>query len=418
MNIIVIGLGSAGDVHPMVGLALALRRRGHNVLLVGTAVFQRLAERVGLEFVGLGSEEEYYRTIRDPDLWHPFRAFRLVAKKLILPSIRPVYELIAGRMEREPTLTVVTAPSLAFGARIAQERLAVPLATIHLQPSLLRSDVDPPCYGFPDILGLLPGALRGFYWRMLDRVLIDRLLVQEVNAFRRELGLAPASRLFADWMHSPQCIIGLFPEWFAPLAPDWPPHVYLTNFPLWDEGDVREPLAELAKFLDEGEPPVVFTGGSAMAQGKEFFRVSAEVCRVTGWRGLLLTQFAEQLPAQLPAEVRHFDYIPFSAVLPRAAAFVHHGGIGTTAQAFAAGVPQLVVPLAHDQPDQAVRVKRLGVGDYLRPKQYKTATLRQRLERLMNSAEIKENCQRRARDLVERTALDRACELVEGLAEV
>src|SRR5574341_743638 len=181
MNIIVIGLGSAGDVHPMVGLALALRRRGHCVLLVATAVFRRLAERLGLEFHGLGSEGEYYQTIRDPDLWHPFRAFRLVAKKLILPSMRPVYELIAARMEREPRHTLVTAPSTAFGARIAQEKLGARLATIHLQPALLRSVVDPPCYGFPDILGMLPRALRGFYWRAVDRLLIDPLLVLEVN---------------------------------------------------------------------------------------------------------------------------------------------------------------------------------------------------------------------------------------------
>lgn len=416
LNLIVIALGSAGDVHPMVGLALALQRRGHSVLFVGPAVFQPLAERVGLEFAGLGSEEEFYATIRDPDLWHPIRAFPLVAKKLILPAMRPVYELIAARRERDLARTVVTAPSTAFGARMAQEKLGVPLVTIHLQPSLLRSDIDPPCYSLPDILGMLPQWLRGYYWRAVDRLLIDPLLAREVNAFRRELGLGPASRFFDVWMHSPQRVVGLFPEWFAPPAPDWSPQVRLAGFPLWDESEVREPSAELAQFLAEGEPPVVFTAGSAMAQGKDFFHVSAEVCRASGWRGLLLTQFPEQLPASLPAGVRHFHYVPFSAVLPRVAAFVHHGGIGTTAQAFAAGVPQLVMPLAHDQPDNATRVKRLGVGDFLRPKDYKTARVRQRLQWLKDSAQIKANCRRRARDLANRTALDQTCLLVEELA--
>ncbi len=92
----------------------------------------------------------------------------------------------------------------------------------------------------------------------------------------------------------------------------------------------------------------MFTAGSAMTQGADFFRVSAEVCRRSHWSGILLTQFPEQLPATLPEGVCHFDYVPFSQVLPRAAAFVHHGGIGTVAQALAAGVRQLVVPLAHD----------------------------------------------------------------------
>jgi UDP:flavonoid glycosyltransferase YjiC (YdhE family) len=138
LNVVVVALGSAGDVHPMVGLGLALRRRGHGVLFVGPMVFKLLAERVGLEFAGLGSEEDYYETLRDPDLWHPLRSFPLVAKKLILPAMRPVYELIAARRERDPGCPVVTAPGTAVGARIAQEKLGVPLVTIHLQPSLLQ----------------------------------------------------------------------------------------------------------------------------------------------------------------------------------------------------------------------------------------------------------------------------------------
>src|SRR5439155_17651208 len=86
-----------------------------------------------------------------------------------------------------------------------------------------------------------------------------------------------------------------------------------------------------------------------------------------GRRALLLTRFRELLPASLPSHARHFDYAPFSRVLPQATALVHHGGIGTTAQAFATGVPQLVVPFAFDQPDTAARVRRLGVGSSILP---------------------------------------------------
>ena len=207
----------------------------------------------------------------------------------------------------------------------------------------------------------------------MDRFLIDALLAPETNAFRAELGLPPVSRLFDRWLHSPQRTIGLFPEWFAPPPPDWPPNVVLTGFPLWDESGVRGPSSELEEFLGAGEPPVVFTAGSAMTQAQRFFQVSAEVCRATGRRGLFLTMFPEQLPAPLPDGVRHFDYVPFSAVLPRSAVLVHHGGIGTTAQALAAGVPQLVVPAAHDQPDNAVRVRRLGAGEFLLPRSYTAA---------------------------------------------
>jgi rhamnosyltransferase subunit B len=413
MTAIVIGLGSAGDVHPNVGLALALRRRGHRVLLVAASVFRSLAERVSLDFAGLGTDDEYYQALHDPDIWNPFRAFSVVAKRLILPRMRPVYEIIARH--NKPGQTVLVAPGTAFGARIAHEKLGVPLATVHLQPIMLRSTVVTACFGFPDIIGHLPRPLRRLYLRAADRFFIDRLLAPETNAFRTELGLSPVHRLFDRWFHSPQLIIGSFPEWFAPAQPDWPPNVHLTGFPLWDESDLRQPSVELEHFLETRDAPIVFTAGSAMLQGKEFFRVSAEVCRISGRRGLFLTQFPEQLPARLPGGVRHFDYVPFSAVSPRAAMFVHHGGIGTTAQALAAGLPQLVVPLAHDQPDNAVRIHRLGVGNFLLPKGYKTATVLEYIDRLLKSPAIRENCARRAADVAGSASLEQACELIEQL---
>jgi len=130
LQVIVIGLGSAGDVHPNVGLALALRQRGHEVLLVAPSVFRSLGEHAGLGFAALLSDDEYHAAIRDPNLWHPFRSFSVVARRLILPTLRPVYQIIEKHWE--PGRTVVAAPGFAFGARIAQEKLGVPLATVHL----------------------------------------------------------------------------------------------------------------------------------------------------------------------------------------------------------------------------------------------------------------------------------------------
>jgi len=361
VKILVIALGSAGDVHPNVGLALALKRRGHRPVLVTSVIFAPLAKRAGIEMRSLGTEEQIYEAVRDPDLWHPFRAFSAVARHLIVPLTREVYRVIESHGPRD---TVVVAPGTAFGARIAQEKLGVPLVSAHLQPIMLRSVYDPPVFGFPDILGHLPRPLRRLYLRAVDRYIIDPVLAPDVNTLRVELGLPPVRRFFDGWMHSPQLVLGLFPSWFAPPQPDWPPNVHLTGFPLYDDGEWRPPVDGLAEFLEAGEPPIVFTAGWAHAFSAEFFRTSVEACRAGGWRAILLSQFAEQLPPHLHENVRAFNYIPFSAVLRRAAALVHHGGIGTTAQALAAGVPQLLVPFAHDQPDNAVRVRRLGVGAF------------------------------------------------------
>ena len=120
-------------------------------------------------------------------------------------------------------------------------------------------------------------------------------------------------------------------------------------------------------------PNCSMTPGSAMRHAQEFFAESVAACQRLGRRGLLLTRFAEQVPTDLPETIRHLEYVPFSRVLPRAAALVHHGGIGTTAQALAAGIPQLVMPLAHDQPDNAARLERLGVGRTIAPRRYRAA---------------------------------------------
>ena len=413
MTILLVALGSAGDVHPNIGLALELKRRGHRAILMAGVVFQELASQVGLEFVSAGTREQYDRALRNPDLWHPTRAFNVVARQLILPAMREVYAQIE-RLRMHGKL-IVTAPATALGARIAQEALGVPLATIHLQPSMLRSVYENPVFSVPDLTSSAPRFFKNFYFRLVDWLMIDSLLGKDVNQFRAELGLPPVRRIFDQWMHSPELTLGLFPESFANPQPDGPRSVRLTGFPLYDERNVRELPEDLAAFLDEGKPPIVFTAGSAMTQGSTFFRESVKLCQTLDERGILLAQHPEQIPNPLPEGIRHFAYVPFSEVLPRAAVLVHHGGIGTTAQALAAGVPQLVVPMAHDQPDNAVRVKRLAVGLFVPAFRYRERTTRPLIEALLRDPRFRHNAQRFAATLDGNHSISAACDLIESL---
>src|SRR5262249_29005603 len=159
-----------------------------------------------------------------------------------------------------------------------------------------------------------------------------------------ELGLAPVRDVFRGWLHSPQLVLGLFPKWFGSIQPDWPRHTELVGFPLYDERDATPLPAELDAFLAAGPPPVAFTPGSANLHGRPFFEAASAACTRLGRRGLLLTRHPEQLPERLPEGVRHVAYAPFGLLLPKVGALVHHGGIGTSAQGMAAGVPQLVMP--------------------------------------------------------------------------
>ena len=122
------------------------------------------------------------------------------------------------------------------------------------------------------------------------------------------------------------------------------------------------------------------------------------------------------LPPRLPEGVIHVPYAPFSQLLPRVAAFVHHGGIGSSAQALSAGVPQLVTPFTHDQPDNAARMKRLGVADVVPASAYTADAAVPRLRTLLTSPAVARACRAIKNRFVGVDAIGQTCDLIETLA--
>jgi len=411
VNVLLVPLGSHGDIHPFVGIGLGLRARGHRVRMIVNPFFAPLVEGVGLELIPLGTADEYRRLNQHPDLWHRTRGTRLIFS-LLGSFIRPMYRLIAEHCT--PGETVMAASTLALGARVAQDRLGIPTATIHLQPTVIRSAIAPAKVpGVPMAPWVPPWVRRAIYFAA-DRLVIDPLLAPPLNSFRREIGLDPVRRVM-DYWHSPQRVIGLWPQWFAPPQPDWPQQVRLTGFPLYDERGFTKLPDELVAFLNGGDQPIAFTPGSAMWNGRRFFEQSIAACQLLGRRGLLLTRHYEHVPANLPSTVRHIEYAPFSELLPRCDALVHHGGIGTCAQALAAGVPQLVMPNAHDQPDNAARLVRLGVARIIEPQEYRPAIVARALAELLDSSEVRNHCDSAKTRLRGAEPLGPTCDLIEQL---
>ena len=413
MKILLVPIGSAGDVHPFVGLGTALRDRGHQVTLVTNGYFESLVRRVGLDFVPVGTAEEFHAVTGDPDLWDRDKGLGVVARAT-LRGTPYLYDIIRDRYE--PGETVVAAGALAFGVRIAQETLGLPLATIQLQPACFPSVYHAPVlHPWLSRINSVPRSVKRLLFRLTDFV-GDRIIGPETNAFRAGLGLAPTRRFVSHWWNSPERVIGLFPDWFGPPQPDWPPQTVLTGFVLYDESDVAAAPPEAEQFLESGDPPIVFTPGSAMRFGRQFLEASVDACRLLRRRGILLTRYREQVPERLPEEVRHFAYVPLSQLLPRAAALVHHGGVGTLAQGLAAGRPQLIMPLTHDQPDNAIRLRRLGVARALKPAAYRGPAVARELEHLLNSPEVAACCRTAADNVRAGQAVERACDAIEQLS--
>ena len=417
MHALVIAIGSHGDVHPMLGLARTLADRGHRVTFVTSGYFEDLARRAGLDdFVPLGTVEEFRESLANPDLWHPLRAFKVVFVDYVLPWTRQLYDIVTEHASPAGE-TIVVAPSLALGARLAQDKHGFPTATVHLAPGVFRTVHEVPVMGGAALRSWMPTWWKRGFWKLADFAMIERTLAPAVNEIRAEIGLPPAKGILDQWWHSPQLVIGMFPEWFGPRQPDWPKQVRLTGFPMYDERDVEPVSAELESFLAAGDKPIAFTPGSAMTFGQDFFRESVGACERLNHRGLLLSRHREHVPQNLPPSVQHFDYAPFSRVLPRCAALVHHGGVGSTAQALAAGIPQLVMPMAHDQYDNGARVARLGVGASIARRGYRAKRVAAKLGALIEDNTVASACRQVAARFVGVDALAETCELIEQLYE-
>jgi UDP:flavonoid glycosyltransferase YjiC (YdhE family) len=403
-------LGSVGDVNPLLGTAEALMRRGHHVTFITNPYFKTWVDATGLAFSAIGTEPDYVRLLSDPDLWHPRRGMAAIFRPAAAwtgQEYQRLKELHANRLD------VIVSPFQCFGARIANETLGIPLATILPNPILVESVHDPVRY--PG-LGLLshcgPVGARLLYAAVASA--FEKAVRSEINRFRVSIGMLPLKRV-NPWTWSSELVVGLWPSWLRGPQRDWPRQLRLTGFVSYDGPPTGAAHSAMPEESFLSQRPVLFTAGTAMTSAADFFVAAVEASKALALPALLVTRFPDQLPRALPLNVRHLAFAPFGTLLPRCAAIVHHGGIGTAARALQAGIPQLVMPLSHDQFDNAHLLKRVGVGVSLARSRFTGPSLARALRRLLSSAAVTERCQALAARLRAQDALTETCTLIESL---
>lgn len=354
-KMIVTAIGSAGDVHPLLGVARTLAARGHDVVFCTHAPFEAAVRRCGFAFVSVGTAAEYEAAMANPALWDPRTSFRTLWQ-VIAPMLRPHYDALRALTDDD---TVLVGTLWAFSARFMQELHGTPYVSVQVSPSTLLSAHAPPTHPRLTIPARWPLRVKSALMTLIERQVLDRVCGPALDAVRRDLGLAPARRVLGRWLHSTDGVLCLFPGWFAPPQPDWPANHLQSGFPLFNDIAVPDEDAELDAFLAAGEPPVVFTAGSTLVDHAAYARAVADALRATGARGILLTPHDAASDGNRLL-VRRF--VPMRTLLPRCGALVHHGGIGTAALAYEAGIVQVVTPFAHDQFDNAQRVAASGCG--------------------------------------------------------
>lgn len=397
-KVIITAIGSAGDVHPLLGIGAALAARGHEVVFCTHPPFAEAVSRQGFAFVPIGTAAEYEAAMANPALWHPRTSFRTLWA-VIAPTLRPHFDALTALTDND---TVLVGTLWAFSARLMQELYRVPFVSVQVSPSTLLSAHAPPTHPRLTIPRGLPLAVKTALLRLIERQALDKVCGHALNALRAELALAPARRIFGDWLHSTDGVLCLFPDWFAQAQPDWPAARCLSGFPLFNDTGVHAPDPQLDAFLAAGERPVVFTAGSTLIDQARYADAVSAALMESGLRGILLTPDAPrtQVPtaqADARTEVQGVllkrRYVPLQKLLPCCRALVHHGGIGTAALAYAAGIPQVVTPFAHDQFDNAQRVVASGCGVRL-DKPLRPQALARALKHLLGSPSIATQCGR------------------------
>jgi rhamnosyltransferase subunit B len=388
---LVISAGSTGDIHPFMSLAQALQVLGRTVTFIAPSYHAALVQGAGLPFIGLGSDEEYLRILANPDIWDPKKCFAAILGNYSdgLKQMDVAIRSLASTAAK----VIIAHPLVVPAAAIAREQGHIEsIVAVYLAPSNLKTCHDPLRIGPLSVPSWLPMSWRRAYWSFVEKGWIDPVAVRQINAVRKPQGLPLVSSLLSHIAETPDLSITLFPSWFAPSMPDWPSPLMTGDFPIFEASTQTELSTELSAFLAKGEKPLVFTAGTANFHADKFFATAQAACNRLGRRAIFLSKDRTQIAAQLPDSILWQAYVPLATLLPRAAAIIHHGGIGTMAEALRAGVPQLITPFAWDQFDNAARLEALGAGKAIAARQLTSRKLARSLGRFILVDAIKAHC--------------------------
>ena len=382
--------GSYGDINPYMGLALGLKARGHEPVLAAPEYYRGLAESERISFHPVRPEIDPADSEIVARVMHPRHGPEVILRELMLPSVEEAYQDLHQAVSEADLL--VSHP-ITFAAPVLAHKTGIPWVSSVLAPISFFSAHDFPVLPFAPFLKGLE-QLGPWVGPLLSRLArhSTRNWSTPVYNFRTKLGLPKGGDPIYEGQHSPGLVLGLFPGILAKPQRDWPVNARVTGRIPFDAGHGKSLSRELEQFLAGGPAPIVFTlGTSAVMAAGDFYEQSIHAVQQLGARAVMLAGVdgVKRLSGKLSKNILIVDAAPHSQLFPKAAVIVQQCGIGTLGQALSAGCPILAVPFAHDQPDNAYRVEKLGVARVVYPPQYRTQRVQQELRRLLEQAEYR-----------------------------
>ncbi|GMV31312.1 MAG: glycosyl transferase [Rhodanobacteraceae bacterium] len=386
MKIFAAAIGSLGDVNPIISLGNALQQRGHEVFVLTTADAESKVRGSGLRAHAVLGQQEWdaWRALpreAEPHLEN-MKAWIHMALPAVAETLRFVWQ------EFVPDSSIGLAPAMSgAGFPFLREKLRMPLIEIQYAPRI-----------------------------HLDGGEFDQMFGELLNRIRQRFKLPPMQQGWLRWLLTPDRALGLYPDWFLEATDvERPDNVTPVHYLFEPMDDARNLPAELTEFLDRGPPPLIVTFGTYATADAKLYSNAIEACAAVGRRLIVLTKYPEQLPSPLPPGCVAAPYVSLMRLFPRAAAVIHHGGAGTIAQAFRAGVPQIICPIAFDQFVNADRVVALGCGTRIDRSEFQV----DRIGRVVADTVANPRMQCAAKAIAGRidgNAASRVCDLIERSA--
>lgn len=349
MRAILATVGTRGDVQPMLALAVALRRLGHEAVLACPASFGEWVVRHGVEHRELGEDLQARLADASTAPEQSIRGMTAYFTEQMAKQAPALLEIATGA-------DVILSTGMAWMAASVAEKLTIPVLGVLPSTAAIRSRLHPPplmpWFG-------LPTWINGLLWWTYERS-TNRLMGGPVNAARASLGLSPieafGDHLFVD---TPNVIAA--DDVVLPPDPAWAGRYPYVGALFLDDPAPLDP--ELDAFLERGEPPVFVGFGSMAGEAPERVRgLIADTTRITGRRFVVLGGAGLFERDAAPEGVFPLREAPFAKLFPRLAVAVHHGGAGTVATALRAGIPQVVLPMMLDQHHHAHGLLRAGLA--------------------------------------------------------
>ena len=374
-HIIFAVFGSLGDLHPHIALGLELKRRGHSIRFAADNYFKEKLEMLGFEHSPMRPHLDPENKELAREMMDAKKGTERILRELIFPVLPETYADLTAAIGANTDLII--ANEVAFAAPIAAEKSGLRWVSTALAPGGFFSNHDPFVPPNMQWFGNLRFLGAGFHGLLRTQVL-DRIIRpwgEPVRNLRGKLGLKIDVEPILRDKYSDLLNLALFSKVLGEPQPDWHQPTVQCGFCFYDgRQDTGQMPAGLREFLSDGEPPIIFTLGSAAVwDARDFFVDSARAAEELNQRAALILGENEP-PPNLPDTIKVFEYAPYGEVFSSASIVVHQGGVGTTAQTLRAGTPQLVVPFSHDQPDNAARVTRFGCArtvprdDYNQPR--------------------------------------------------